>query len=34
MDKYEDGTYHNIYFRGGSDIYLSLITFKGNIVIK
>ena len=31
--KYKDGTYHKGYFRGGSNIDLSLITCKDKIVI-
>ena len=33
MAKYEDGTYHKGYFRGGSNIYLNLITFEDKTVI-
>ena len=33
MAKYEDGTYHKGYFRGGSNIYLNLITCEVQILI-
>ena len=33
MAKYEDGTYHKGYFRGGINIDLSLIKCEDNIVI-
>ena len=33
-DKYKDSTYHKVYFHGGSNIDLNLITCKGKIVIS